>query len=74
MYRYRMVIMIKSDNDWYEVIGYVHKKKMYSHIYTSTYNIRMQMLIPKRVLVHIWYENGDLILPYVSTFYAAYFI
>ena len=27
----RMRIMIKSDNDWYEVIWYMHKKMIYSH-------------------------------------------
>ena len=26
-YTYGMRIIIKSDNDWYEVIGYVHKKQ-----------------------------------------------
>ena len=33
-----MRIMIKSDNDWYEVIRYVHNKRINSHIYPSTYS------------------------------------
>ena len=63
--------MIKSNNYWHEVIRYVHKKPIYSHIYTSTYNVYNQMLLLKCVLVHIWDENGKLvILPCISTFYA----
>ena len=62
---------IKSDNNWYEVIWYVHKKK--SHIYPSTYDLLMQMILPEHVLVHIWDDNDELILLlYVSPLYATY--
>ena len=51
MYRYiyAMIIVIKPDNNWYAVICYMHKKTRYSHIYPSTYNVRVHMLLPKRV-------------------------
>ena len=35
-----MRMMIKSDNKWYGVIGYVHKK-LYILIYPSTYDVRV---------------------------------
>ena len=69
-YTYGMIIMIKSDKNLYEVIWYVHNKMLYSHIYTSIYDVREQMILPNHGLVHIWDENDDLILlPYVSTLY-----
>ena len=62
--------MIKSGNNWYVVIWFMRKKMIYSNIYPSAYNVRMQMLLPKHVLVHIQDENDELILyPYVSTIY-----
>ena len=74
-YTYGTIITIEPDNNWYEVIQYMRKKMIYSHKYSSTYDVRVQMLLPKNVLVYIRYENKDLILiPYVSTFYATYAI
>ena len=35
-YTYGMIILIKSDNDRYDVIWYLHKEIIYSHIYSST--------------------------------------
>ena len=65
-----MRIIIKSDNNWYEVICYVHKKIIYSHIYPIIYDIYVQIILPKRALVHIEDENNKPIwLPYVSTLY-----
>ena len=32
---------------------------IYSHIYPSTYEVRVQMILTKNVLVHILYENKD---------------
>ena len=53
----------------------MHKKKIYSHIYPSTYDVRVHMLLHKHVLVHIRDDNDELILlPYVSTLYATYTI
>ena len=67
--------MIKSDNDWYKCIGYMLKRTIYSRLYTSTYDVRVHMLLPKRVLVHTRDDNDELILlPYVSTFYATFII
>ena len=67
--------MINSDNEWYDVIWYIHKNMIYYHIYPSTYNVRVQMLLHKCVLVLIWDENYDLIvLSYVSTLYATYVV
>ena len=68
----RMIIMIKSDNYWYEVICYIHKKILYYHIYLSNYDVRVQMLLPKRVLVNIQDDKYNLIsLSYVSTLHAS---
>ena len=65
-----MRIMIKSDNDWYKVIWYMHKKMIYSHTYPITYDVRVHKLLTKRALVHIRDEKYDLILlSYVSTLY-----
>ena len=62
--------MINSGIKWYAVIWYMRKKMIYYNIYTSTYNVHMQMLLPKHVLVHIQDENDELILLlYVSTIY-----
>ena len=49
--------MIKSDNKWYEIIWYVHNKTMYSHIYTTNYDIRVQMILTNHVLIHICDDN-----------------
>ena len=74
-YTYGMRINIKSDNKFYDVIWYVQKKILYSRIYTSTYDVRVQIILPKHVLVHKWDDNNGLILlPNVSTLYATYFI
>ena len=51
--------MIKSDNNWYEVIWYVNKKMIYSHIYSSTYDVRAHMILPKKVAVHIRDDNNE---------------
>ena len=32
---------------------------IYSHIYTSTYEVRVQMTLTEHVLVHILDENND---------------
>ena len=32
---------------------------IYSHIYPSTYELRVQMILPKHVLVHIRDKNND---------------
>ena len=53
-------IYIKSDNNWYEVIWYVYKKMVYTHIYPSTHDVRAQIILPKQVLVHIWDGNDEL--------------
>ena len=67
--------MIKSDSNWYQVIWYIHNKTIYSHTYTGTYDVRVQMLLPKRLLVHIWDEKHNLILlSYVSNIYSTYVI
>ena len=74
-YTYRMGITTKSGNKCYEVLWYIQKKTIYSHIYTSTYNVRVRMLLPKHVLVDIRDENDKLILlSYVSNFYAKHYI
>ena len=53
----------------------MHIIMTYSHTYPSTYDVHAQMLLPKHVLVHIRDESYELILLlYVSTLYAAYFI
>ena len=45
---------------------YMHKKTLYFHIYHSIYDVRVQILLPNYVLVHIQDENDGLILlPYV---------
>ena len=50
-------------------------KKICIFVYPSTYDIRVQMLLPKHLLVHIRDEDGELILlPYVSTLLVAYVI
>ena len=63
------------DNDWCKVIRYVHKKSTNSHIYPSTYDIRVEILLSKYMLVYIWLYSGKLILlPYASTFYTKFVI
>ena len=57
-YTYRIRIMINSDNDWYKVIWYVHKKMMYSQRYSSIYDICAQMILPEKVCVHNEDENN----------------
>ena len=60
---------INSDNNWFHIILYVHKKIIYTHIYLFPYDVQVQMIISKYVLVHIWYGNDILIyLQYVSHF------
>ena len=44
-----MRIIIKSDNNWHEVIWYVHKKKKYSHIYSSIYDVHAHVILPEKV-------------------------
>ena len=42
------------------------QKMIDSHIYPSTYDVRVQILLPNHVLVHIRDDNDDIILlPYV---------
>ena len=44
-------------------------------MYTSTYDVRVHMLLPKRVLVYTRDDNNKLILlPYVSTFNATFIV
>ena len=31
----------------------------YSHIYPSAYDVRINMILPEHVLVHIWDDNND---------------
>ena len=59
--------MKNSDNDWYEVFGYMRKKMIYSHIYPSTYvhTTYVHMLLPKHVFKNIRDENGKLIFYHV---------
>ena len=72
---YGMILIINPDNDWYEVIGYVHNKAIYFHIYPITYDVLVQMLLPNHVLVHVRDENNNVILlPYVPTFYSTFVI
>ena len=67
--------MVNSDNNWYKVIVYVHNKMIYSHMYTSTYDLRVQILLPQHVLVYIRVEKDNMmLLPYVSTFYTTFVI
>ena len=74
-YIYEIIIMINSDNGWSKVIWYIHKKPIYSDIYPSTYDIRVQILLSKHVLVHVRDENYNmLLLSYVSTIYVIYVI
>ena len=59
--------MIKSYTDWYKVIWYFHKKTICYHIYSSTYEIHAQMILPEQVSVAIEDDNNELIwLPYVK--------
>ena len=70
-YIYRMRIFIKSDHDWYKDIYYMHDKMIYSHLYSSIYDICVQMLLSKHVLVHIRDERYDLmLLSYMLNIYA----
>ena len=63
-----MVIITKLDINWYEVIKFMHEKMIYSQIYPITYEVRVHILFPKCVLVHIRDEKYDMILlSYVST-------
>ena len=32
---------------------------IYSHIEPSIYEVRVKMILPKKILVHIRYENND---------------
>ena len=67
--------MINSYNNWYEDIWYMHKKTIYSHIFPSTYDVRVQMLLHKWVLVHIRNDNKDMILlAYLLDFYYKFFM
>ena len=54
--------MLNSDNNWYEVIWYVHNKMLYSHIYPSTYDVHSHMILTKYILVHIRGDNYELLL------------
>ena len=57
------------------VIWYVNYKTIYYHIYPRTYNISVQIILFKQVLVHIQYENYNvIILSYVLTLYVTYVI
>ena len=74
-YTYGMRKLINSDNNWYEVIWYIHKKTLYPHIYPSTYSVCVHMILPKHALVHIQDDNNELIwLTYVSNIYVTYVI
>ena len=42
--------------------GICTKKTIDFHIYPSTYNVHLQMILPMNVLVHIRDENYDMIL------------
>ena len=58
---------INSDNKWYEVFWYVYKYVIYTHIYPSTHDVRVQIILSKHVLVHIRDGNDELMcLQYVS--------
>ena len=51
----------------YGVIWYIYNKMIFTHIYPITYGVRVCMILPKRVLVHIRDDNDELIcLKYVS--------
>ena len=51
------------------------KQQILIYIPVYTYDVRVKMLLPKHILVHILDENDNMILlPYVSTFYAALII
>ena len=53
----------------------MHNKTIYSHIYPSTYFVRVQILLPKHALMHMRDENDEIILlPYVPTLYTMFFI
>ena len=69
-YTCRMIIMRNSYNYCYKVIWYMHNKMIYSNIYPSTYTLRVQVLLPKCILVRIREKKYDLILlSYASTQY-----
>ena len=42
---------------------------MYSHIYPSNYEVRMQMILPEHVSVYIWYDNNDQFRSLLLQFY-----
>ena len=68
-------VLIKPDNYWYEFIWYMHNKTIYSHIYSSNYDVRAHMLLPEKLLMHTWDDNNEPIwLPHVSNIYATYVI
>ena len=72
-YTYRIRIIIKSYNYWYNIIWYVLNKTVYSHIYSSTHDVRAQMILTEQLLLHILDETKKpILLPYVSTLYAKY--
>ena len=53
----------------------MYKKTIYYHIHASDYGVRVHMLLIKHVLVHIWYENDEMVLSlYVSTLYVIFVI
>ena len=40
---------------------------IYTHIYTSTYDVHVQMILTNNILVHIGYGNNELIcIQYMS--------
>ena len=70
-----MRIIIKSDNRRYEVIWFMHNKSIDSHIYSSTYDVRAQIILPEQVSVHIQDNNNEpTLILYVSTIYLTYVI
>ena len=52
---------MKSDNNLYGIIRYVYSKTIYIYIYTIPYDVRLQMIIPKHILVYIRINNDELI-------------
>ena len=44
-------MVITPDDNWYEVIYYVQKEKLYSHIYPISYDVRVYMILPDPLLV-----------------------
>ena len=61
----RLLYYINSDNNRYEVIWYMCKKRLYIHIYPSTYDVLFQIILPNKVLLHICDGNEHIILLHI---------